>query len=66
MLRPLHNSILASFIIFFTMKSMVSFQIFAKMRVMQRSQRRELPANLIGMLMGEATGLLTSRRAIKW
>jgi hypothetical protein len=36
--RPLHNSILASFIIFFTMKSMVSFQIFARIRVMQRSQ----------------------------
>jgi hypothetical protein len=37
-MRPLHNSILASFIIFFTMKSMVSFQIFARMRVMQWSQ----------------------------
>jgi hypothetical protein len=38
--RPLHNSILANFIRFFTMKSMVNSQIFARMRVMQRSQLR--------------------------
>jgi hypothetical protein len=36
--RPLHNSILANFIRFFIMKSMVNSQIFARMRVMQRSQ----------------------------
>jgi methyltransferase-like protein len=35
--RPLHNSILANFIRFFRMKSMVNYQIFARMRVMQRS-----------------------------
>jgi hypothetical protein len=37
-MRPLHNSILANFIRFFTMKSMVNSQIFARMRVMQRSR----------------------------
>jgi hypothetical protein len=40
--RPLHNSILANFIRFFTMKSMVNSQIFARMRVMQRSLRGQV------------------------
>jgi hypothetical protein len=42
--RPLHNSILANFIRFFTMKSMVNSQIFARMRVMQRSLSLTLAA----------------------
>jgi hypothetical protein len=36
-MRPLHNSILANIIRFFSMKSMMNVQVFAKIRVMQRS-----------------------------